>query len=62
MNTISLEHTLIELERQASAATSTDKTLLTQRLRRLTALLEPRAERRACLVEDDDLLFDNVPV
>lgn len=62
MNISSLEDTLTELERQASAATVTDKNFVTQRLRRLTNTLEPRFASRATMSQEDDLLFDNVPV
>ena len=62
MNISSLEITLTKLERQASAATVTDKNLVTLRLRRLTTALEPRFASRATFSQEDDLLFDNVPV
>ncbi len=62
MNMISLENTLIELERQVSAATGKDEKLALEWLRSLTASLEPKPTSREIIFEEDDLLFDNVPV
>ena len=62
MNIVSLIDTLTELERQSIAANVEDKRLVTQRLRRLTAALEPKCVSRSEIHEMDDLLFDNVPV
>ena len=62
MNISSLEETLTKLEREASAATVTDQKRVTQRLRNLTDALEPRFASRANISQEDDLLFDNVPV
>jgi hypothetical protein len=53
MNMISLENKLAELERHVGAASSTDKKFAAQRLRHLIA---------PAFDDEDDLLFDNVPI
>lgn len=62
MTMISLEDTLAKLELQVPAATVPEKELVTQRLRSLVAAIEPKHAPRAPVREEDDLLFDNVPV
>jgi hypothetical protein len=63
MNMISLENKLAELERHVVAASSTDKKFAAQRLRHLIVAIEPRTAPKAPAFDDeDDLLFDNVPI
>ncbi len=62
MNMNSIEYKLTKLERQVSTASATDKKLVTLRLRRLIAAVEPTPAPRAFVIAEDDLLFDNVPV
>jgi hypothetical protein len=63
MNMISLENKLAELERHVGAASSTDKKFAAQRLRQLIDAIEPRlAPNASAFNDEDDLLFDNVPI
>ena len=63
MDMILLEKKLGELERHLGAVSSTDKKFAAQRLRQLIGAIEPSIAPKAHAFDDeDDLLFDNVPI
>ncbi len=62
MNMSLFEYMLTELDRRVSAASVTEYKIATQRMRRLAATADLKSVSRAQVVQDDDLLFDNVPL
>lgn len=62
MQITTLGNTLNELERQAVTADSTGKRIVERRLRNLLKTLGPTTAPQEETVEEDDLLFDNVPL
>ncbi len=62
MNVSLFEYMLTELDRKVFAASETEYKIATQEMHRLTAANDPKSVSRAHIVEDDDLLFDNVPL
>ena len=63
MDRISIENKLAELERLVGAASSTEKEFAAQQLRQLIEAIEPRlAPKAPAFYDEDDLLFDNVPI
>lgn len=62
MNISLFEYMLDELDRKVSADIEAQYRITTQRMHRLTAANDPKAVSGAQVFDDDDLLFDNVPL